>query len=152
MAEGKFDIEYLASELARDAKEVLEKAKEAGFKVVNVKSKLPLQQIEALAAYITEGVLPQFDEPKKAAVKPKKTAKTEAKASEKTAEKKESKPKKAASKKSEESAEVKTKAKANEKVKFEFDKQKASCERKRGEARRGFSHASCSAKRACKAS
>lgn len=88
MAEGKFDIEYLASELARDAKEVLEKAKEAGFKVVNVKSKLPLQQIEALAAYITEGVLPQFDEPKKAAVKPKKTAKTEAKASEKTAEKK----------------------------------------------------------------
>lgn len=116
MAEGKFDIEYLASELARDAKEVLEKAKEAGFKVVNVKSKLPLQQIEALAAYITEGVLPQFDEPKKAAVKPKKTAKTEAKASEKTAEKKESKPKKTASKKSEESAEAKTKAKANEKT------------------------------------
>lgn len=125
MAEGKFDIEYLASELARDAKEVLEKAKEAGFKVVNVKSKLPLQQIEALAAYITEGVLPQFDEPKKATAKPKKTAKSETKTHEKAVEKKESKPKKAASKKGEESVESKSETKAHEKATEKATKKKS---------------------------
>ena len=59
MSSEKVEISNIAREAAREnPKEVLEKAKELGFKVRSVKSKVTSEQAEVLYNYVTTGTLP----------------------------------------------------------------------------------------------